>query len=676
MRRLLFFLSLLGVLALPGPPASAQDTDVARLTLLSQTPWNSTFDPENGRELVLRFRAENLGATALDELSIGVTLYGRASSRTAFEQSLETDPALALDVETRTREGVLEPGEPRDFEITFLLDSAGIDPDESGVYPLKIDLRSRSISIAAIRTPVVFLVRPPQEPLRLSWTFVLHHPIEFGPDGVFTSPALETALGPGGRLAAQIRALVVLATLPPQPAVDVAVSPVLLRQLEMMRDGYEVLDADEMREVAADEGGAALAEQALRDLRETIAQAPNVRVSALPFSAPELPSLVAEGLSRDLSVQLERGREVVAESLDTTPVSGILRPPGAALDDATLHELSAAGVSTLVVGPSTVEPSPQPLGFAGPPTAALGDEGTLRAVVPDPAVAALLQSAITGTDPVRAAQVVLGDLASIWQEQPGVLRGIALVVSEDFFLPPSFFVPFARAVANAPWLTTMHAGEFASAFPPDELSLLTAALPRRFSSDYVDELRQARRRVSTYRSMLVDPSEEPDRLETMLLFAESRQYLSNPSEGLAFITGVRASVGAVFDAITVDSASVITLTSSTGSGVPVSVHNGAEESIRVTVRLESQFLGGSPSFDLELRPGDTQTVTFRVDARQTGRFTVNLQVLAPGEGMIIDEQTLEVRSTAYNRIALTITIAAALVLLALWARRFLPRRTP
>jgi hypothetical protein len=30
----------------------------------------------------------------------------------------------------------------------------------------------------------------------------------------------------------------------------------------------------------------------------------------------------------------------------------------------------------------------------------------------------------------------------------------------------------------------------------------------------------------------------------------------------------------------------------------------------------------------------------------------------------------------YNRIALVITIAAALVLLALWARRFLPRRTP
>jgi hypothetical protein len=42
---------------------------------------------------------------------------------------------------------------------------------------------------------------------------------------------------------------------------------------------------------------------------------------------------------------------------------------------------------------------------------------------------------------------------------------------------------------------------------------------------------------------------------------------------------------------------------------------------------------------------------------------------------VIGESTLIVRSTRYNRIALIITIGAALVLLLAWARRFLPRRT-
>ena len=43
-------------------------------------------------------------------------------------------------------------------------------------------------------------------------------------------------------------------------------------------------------------------------------------------------------------------------------------------------------------------------------------------------------------------------------------------------------------------------------------------------------------------------------------------------------------------------------------------------------------------------------------------------------GRPIGETTLVVRSTAYNRIALLITIGAALVLLLLWARRFVPGR--
>jgi hypothetical protein len=174
--------------------------------------------------------------------------------------------------------------------------------------------------------------------------------------------------------------------------------------------------------------------------------------------------------------------------------------------------------------------------------------------------------------------------------------------------------------------------------------------------------------------MLVEPSDEPDRYDTMLLLAESRQYLSNPDDGLAFITSVRDSIGTIFNSIAVDSAPVITLTSSTGAGVPVTVTNGSAEALRVTVRLDSQFLRSSPAIDLELAAGDSETVTFRVDLRTTGRFTVRLQVLAPG-GRILDEQTLLVRSTVYNRIALLITIAAAVVLLALWVRRFLPRRT-
>jgi hypothetical protein len=674
MRRLaLALLAPLVVLALPRT-VSAQEPPEVRLTLLSQTAWNSTFDALHGRELALSFRAENLGDVAVDELSIGVTLFGRVGSRSAYEASLAADPGFALDAETYAREGALEPGASRDFELVFSLDSDGLDPDDSGVYPLKIDLRGGFTSLAELRTAAVFLVREPEVPLELSWTFVLHHPIAFDAAGALASPGLETALAPGGILASQIQALLSLASETTEPAVDVAVSPTLLVQLEWMRDGYETAGSAGDRVVPPGEGGALRAQEALVDLR-ALAAAPNVRIGALPFSSPELPSLLLGGLGRDVAAQLERGRQVVQDVLETTPTTSVLRPPGAALDEPTLDELSSMGISTLVAGPATVSPSPQPLGFAGPPTASIGQDG-LTAIVPEPNLMTLLQSSLPEADPVRAAQVLLGELAAIWQEQPGLERGIAIVVSEDLVLPPTFYGAFTRGIAGAPWLRTAHADAFALAFAPEEPSTLTAPVPRRFSTTYVDELKQTRRRIETYRSLLAEPSTEPDRYETLLLLAESRQYLSNPDDGLALIRWVRDSLGAVFGAVSVTSVPEITLSSSRGAGVPVTVTNAADEALNVTVVLDSNRLRGSPiGMDLELAAGETETVTFRVDVVSTGRFEAEIRVVAPGGRTLGEPISIAVRSTVYNRIALVITIAAALVLVALWARRFLPRRT-
>lgn len=679
MRRLLLaFVAAFAALAAFPAAAPAQEADLpsVRLTLLAQTPWNSSYDPERGRELVVVVRAENLGDDPIGDLAIGVTLYDRVRSRTAYQESLLTDPSLVVDAETLLREGTLEPGVPRDFTISFDLDSPRISPDNSGVYPLKIDLRSGFTSLAALRTPVVFLVRQPEQPLTFSWTFVLDHPIGFGPDEVFTSPDLELAITPGGSLAAQLGALRALAAEPSVPKVDVVVTPMLLTQLERMTDGYVVLDDGERRVVAAGEGGAEQAGAAIEQLR-TIARSPDVYIGTVPFAVPELPALLSGGLARDLEVQMQRGREVVQDVLGVTPSSTVLRPPGAALDEATLEELPKMGVATIVAGPSTVEPTPQPLGFAGPPTASPGQDGGVTAIIPEPDLMARLQSPVTQEDPALAARALLGELASIWQEQPSVVRGIAVVLSEDLRLPARVYELLVQGVAGAPWLDTMNVAEFATTFPPEEPSVFTAPTPRRFTETYVEELRQARRLVGVYQSMLVEPSELPDRYDTMLLLAESRQFLSNSTDGLAFITAVRDSVAGVFGAVGVDAADEITLTSSTGSGIPVTVSNGADEALRVTLQLVSQSLRGTPSRELQLGAGESQTVTFSVEALRTGTFGVAVRVLAPS-GRVLTEKSdppMIVTSTEYNRIALVITVAAAVMLLALWARRFLPRRT-
>jgi len=69
-----------------------------------------------------------------------------------------------------------------------------------------------------------------------------------------------------------------------------------------------------------------------------------------------------------------------------------------------------------------------------------------------------------------------------------------------------------------------------------------------------------------------------------------------------------------------------------------------------------------------------RTLLFPVELRTTGRFPVRVLVRTPS-GRVIADAILVVRSTAYNRVALVITLGAALLLLALSSRRFVPRRS-
>jgi Family of unknown function (DUF6049) len=683
MRRLTpLVLVFLVVLALPPSSSSGQESPSVHLTLLSQTTWNcptatedvapaqATWSCPTGRELTVRFRALNLATVPLDELAVGVTLYSRVLTRSAYEASLASDPSLAIEAQTLPREDVIDPGATRDFEVSVSLVPV-TDPDQSGVYPLKVDLRSGFTSVAALRTPVIFLVREPEIPLGLSWTFVLSHPITFAPDGTFTDPSLEIALGAGGRLNGEIRALSELARDPNEPPVDVAISPVLLTQLGRMVDGYEVSDDGGTRRVQPGEGGAALARQALEDLRATAAT-PNVEVSALPFSAPEIPSLYGGGLGRDVDVQLQHGRDVTSTLVGAQVPETILRPPGAALDDATLRGLAVDGIRTLIVGPTTVDLPEQPLGFAGPATTSLGD-GPLTAIVPEAASDALLGS-VVGEDPVRAAQVLLGELTTIWQEQPGETRGVALVFGEDAPLPGPFFPSIAKSIATAPWLAPTVAGGFVATFPPTDASVLASPSFRRFPISYVASLKEARRRIDTLRSMLPDGSLEPARLETMLLLAEARQYLTSTTEGLAFIDAARESVRATVDDLALETVDSVTLTSDSG-GIPVTVSNEGPHSLEFWVQLVSTRIREEPATRVELAPGQSETLRLQARLRSTGRFPVRVLMVSPS-GRMIGDATIVVRSTAYNRTALLITIGAALVLLLVWARRFLPGRTP
>ncbi|HXY73023.1 MAG TPA: hypothetical protein VEM41_10795, partial [Actinomycetota bacterium] len=69
----------------------------------------------------------------------------------------------------------------------------------------------------------------------------------------------------------------------------------------------------------------------------------------------------------------------------------------------------------------------------------------------------------------------------------------------------------------------------------------------------------------------------------------------------------------------------------------------------------------------------SQFLSFAVQTKTTGRFPVSVQIFTRAGRQIAETQMI-VRSTAYNLVALVVTLGAALFLLAWWGRRFLPRR--
>ena len=252
-------------------------------------------------------------------------------------------------------------------------------------------------------------------------------------------------------------------------------------------------------------------------------------------------------------------------------------------------------------------------------------------------------------------------------------RSLATIFPETIPLPGSLFAPLLPQIAAAPWLTLQKASTIARNFPPKgDPSALNPVTGTTFPRWYVGTIRNARTGIATYRSILVRPNPLPDQLDTTVLLSESDSFTDQHLAGRAFLDSVQSRLTTEFDKVHPE-VNPVTLASHNGV-IPVGVTNDAGYPLRVSVRLVSNRLSFVPTDTQPVQlNGDSATLLFHVQARTTGRFPVQVQILTPN-GVELTHQELVVRSTAYSLIALVITIGAALFLLLWWGRRFLPSR--
>jgi hypothetical protein len=670
MRRGLVLLSVVAAAtALPIPPGAAQEQGQVRLILTKQTTFATPDDP-----MKIAVAAENSGGTSLQDLTLTVAVYSAVRSRSELAQALDTGPVSALVARTTRVQGQVPAGGTRRFPtMTFTLpDLAALN--ENALYPVTVELRSRNDPVAVLRTVLVFIVEEPLTPLLVSTTFVLDAPVRIRTDGTFVDDALEQQVVEGGRLDSIVSALEAVPGLP----VTLVVSPVLLEQLGQMRDGYQVAEGSGVREVPAEQGTALAAGQLLDRIRELIRQ-PLVEVVALPYASPSVPALVNAGLDSDLGRQLRRGRETVTALGGKDPSATIFHPPGSAVTASSLAPLSLAlaaepGPTPALLLDGTVVPPP-PTDLTPPATVVVEAEETSHpAVASDPIVEARTEA--LPDDPILRAQWVLGELSAIYFEQPSIPRGAAVIFGEQDAPEAGFLQSYLRGIRAAPeifWLKAAPATRLLGADleEPDRRRLTETVRPSPLAGLFTSEMADSRDAVEALDSM-ADQNDLLGQLDRLLLLSESRYLGSHQDLRFDYLDTARATVDAEFDKVHLPPSSDITLTSRTGR-IPVTLRNEAGYPVQLELSLRATGLEliGGPSRDIMMsRP--IQTFVFPARAQRTGRFPVQVRLGTP-DGTRIGRTEIVVRSTAYNRIALVITIGAALFLALWWGRRFLSR---
>jgi len=685
------------VVAVP-PPAAAQNADVS-LRLESLSPWVSG---QHRGALDLVIDATNNGTDALPQLTLQVYFGEHISTQADFDAMLTTGvPTTVASSPPKEIHGVIDPGETRKMAMTVDLKAiAAIDQGDSQVYPASITLYSQGTVVASLVTPVIYLFQTPEKPIRSSVAVPLSAPIAFGADDALVDTAFPASLGEGGSLREILNAIAGSASARhPRGAVDLLTDPMVITQARQVADGYHTSDGTQ---VPAESPEAARATRFLGELTSVVGATRNVETVSQAFGNPNVPSMLAtysgfpSGVAPNLETQLDAQRASgsdVISTLNATASPRVFAPSGAQFNDETLDWLARSSLDVVLGAADTVDRSPWQGLTAPAPTVPTTAGPTL--VLPDPSTQALFGRADLLADPVRASQMVLGQLAFIWKQEPVPVapyrRGV--VVAPPATLPPTMWAPLLDRLAGAPFLqprTLTHLVDQVNPDNPNDAGPLHEESEARFDDSYAAGIAKLGGDVSIVNSMLGSGSQEPIDLRRRLFTATEPTYLTDPLSGQPWLSSVDTAVSQAFAAVTPQGVVSpdgtgqglhFTLTSHEGT-IPLQMGDPGDHAYRVTVELRSQdftFPNGDQQDVIVDRPG--VLVSFRVIANASGQNPIYLSVRDPNGRLVpinpdgsVNPIAIAVRTTAVNSIALLVTVLAALALVALYARRWFRRR--
>lgn len=655
--------------SVPAGPAGARSAQEdgaspARLALAAIPAWI-----ERGATVNVDVRVEPVTA----DLEIQTILYERLRSRIAFQRTVTGDSLGSVQGTATLALSRLDAGRVGTHRIPIDLGSrptqgrsASIPVSEPGVYPLQLQLRVRGAEAVVDRliTHVVVLDEdnPPRERLAVAWLWPLLAELPWAPDGR-PSDDLAESLTPAGRLAQFTDALVGTSSVPltllPEPAT---------------LDAWNALAAQAGPGGDEDPEAPPTPQQRLDTFRDAL-EARNVQVLTAPYADLDVRALIEAGLGDDLALQLAHGADVLRETLDLRPDPRVLAP--GSTGPPALARLRAAGADrlvlpegSLVAEDSNITPAqPFRLPIEGREfVTAAADPELSRLITPQPS-----PPDATGDEPSDAgmAQRFLAGLAMVALEAPSEPRGVVILPRRDWHPSANLLATTLQGLSQHPALRPVTIDGFFERLGGNDISNLRirrldppADVPDLAITDA--DVDAAREQLAALVSMR--PGEDRPMVERQILMAESDRWSPDEREiALRFLGAAQRHLQQLIAAVGLPGEHTVTLTARQGD-VPVTFINQSSDSLRVAVRLRSDkllFPDGS-THEVELPPRSS-TIRFTVEARTSGTFPLDIEVLSPDELVLIGDFRLTIRSTAVSGIALGMTIAAAVFLFGWWA---------
>lgn len=708
-------------LAAPAAPAPEAERPVAvDLTRLDPR----TVAP--GGTVTLGGTLTNTGSETLTDLGVRLQRGAVVTTRTDLLASdADADPATASSTPFAPLPGALAPGDSLPFTLTATTADLGLGGD--GVYPLLLNLNGTGDDgeprrVGEVRTHLVQQTAPPATATAVAWLWPLTERSHRDAAGDFTDDGLATAVSDGGRLD---RALSVVERLPavlapgapaptPVAPVTLAVDPALVEELSVMAEGpYDVAGEDDAG--TGTEAAAAWLER----LRAVAAEHP---VVALPYGDVDADGLQATGLVAALTRTLPgaptgkdedtadgtdgdtdgspdarpvaseaspgpAGAALLADTLGVAPRTDLAWAPGGALRPDTLSTLRAGGVEQVVVASSALSGGDAVLGVPDGGAAARATvpaaDGPVEALVADAGL-----SAVVGTaDPAGGARIAeqryVAELVLVSQQAATDPAGQSVLVAPARHVDPDpeavaamiadTALPGLRPVA----LTDLAAGPVADAGTP----LDQAGAPLLDPAGLAELAVAAQLRDDLAGAVVGDAASALAASDAALARAASASWRDDPAGFLAAARDVRDTVGELRERVTLVAPADGTYSlASSDAPLVLTVQNDLPFAVRVLPQVRTRDNVGLTIGDLaaqELAPGQRTTLEIPTQVTQSGRFAVTASLTTPGGGALGDDVAIQVRSTAYGTISLSITIGAAVLLGLLFLRRgilFLRRR--